>query len=65
MVGDENRPAGESPVAREREPPPRRKHARLDFNVRQMETMQDATSKLLSTLTQELAEERAKSEALL
>jgi class 3 adenylate cyclase len=42
-----------------------RKLARLDFNVRQMEEMQDATSKLLSTLTQELAEERAKSEALL
>jgi adenylate cyclase len=42
-----------------------RKLARLDSNVRQMEEMQDSTSKLLSTLTQELAEERAKSEALL
>jgi len=42
-----------------------RKLARLDSNVRQMEEMQDATSKLLSALTQELEEERAKSHALL
>ena len=42
-----------------------RKLARMDSNVRQMEEMQDATSKLLSGLTRELEEERAKSQALL
>src|SRR5438105_3876563 len=42
-----------------------RKLARLDSNVRQMEQMQDATSKLLSGLTRELEEERARSQALL
>src|SRR5687768_15792607 len=42
-----------------------RKLARLDSNVRQMEQMQDSTSKLLSKLMQELDEERAKSQALL
>jgi class 3 adenylate cyclase len=42
-----------------------RKLARLDSNVRQMEEMQDATSRVLSKLTQELEEERAKSQALL
>ena len=42
-----------------------RKLARLDSNVRQMEEMQDSTSKLLSRLMQELDEERAKSQALL
>jgi adenylate cyclase len=39
--------------------------ARLDSNVRQMEEMQDATSKMLSGLTTELEAERAKSQALL
>jgi adenylate cyclase len=42
-----------------------RKLARMDSNVRQMEEMQDATSRVLSKLTQELEEERAKSQALL
>ncbi len=42
-----------------------RKLARLDSNVRQMEEMQDATSRLLSGLTRELEEERARSHALL
>jgi adenylate cyclase len=42
-----------------------RRLARLDSNVRQMEEMQDSTSKLLSKLMEELAEERAKSHALL
>ncbi|MBA3690434.1 MAG: hypothetical protein H0W82_03355 [Actinobacteria bacterium] len=37
----------------------------MDSNVRQMEAMQDSTSKLLSKLTQELEEERARSQALL
>ena len=37
----------------------------MDSNFRQMEVMQDATSTLLSKLTRELEEERAKSEALL
>jgi class 3 adenylate cyclase len=42
-----------------------RKLARLDENVRQMEEMQDSTSKLLSGLTRELEEEQARSRALL
>lgn len=42
-----------------------RRLARLDSNVRQMEEMQDSTSKLLSKLMQELEDERAKSHALL
>jgi class 3 adenylate cyclase len=42
-----------------------RKLARMDSNVRQMEEMQDATSKLLSGLTRELEQERARSQALL
>jgi class 3 adenylate cyclase len=42
-----------------------RKLARLDDNVRQMEEMQDSTSKLLSGLTRELEEEKARSQALL
>ena len=42
-----------------------RKLARLHSNVRQMEQMQDSTSRLLSKLTQELSEERAKSQSLL
>ncbi|HEX8100232.1 MAG TPA: adenylate/guanylate cyclase domain-containing protein, partial [Actinomycetota bacterium] len=42
-----------------------RKLARLESNVQQMEQIQDSTSKLLSKLTQELEEERAKSEVLL
>ena len=42
-----------------------RKLARMDSNVRQMEEMQDATSKLLSGLTRELEEARARSQALL
>jgi class 3 adenylate cyclase len=42
-----------------------RKLARLDSNVRQMEEMQDATSKLLSGLMRELEEEKARSQALL
>ena len=42
-----------------------RKLKRMDSNFRQMEVMQDATSTLLSKLTRELEEERAKSEALL
>ncbi|MEP6477417.1 MAG: adenylate/guanylate cyclase domain-containing protein [Actinomycetota bacterium] len=43
----------------------RRKLDRMDSNVRQMESIQDASSKLLSKLTQELEEERARSQALL
>ena len=65
MVGDETDPQARARSLEKENRLLARKHARLDFNVRQMETMQDATSKLLSTLTQELAEERAKSEALL
>ncbi|HEY7282755.1 MAG TPA: adenylate/guanylate cyclase domain-containing protein [Actinomycetota bacterium] len=42
-----------------------RKLARMDENVRQMEEMQDATSKLLSGLTRELEAEKARSQALL
>ncbi|MEO8292972.1 MAG: adenylate/guanylate cyclase domain-containing protein [Actinomycetota bacterium] len=42
-----------------------RKLTRMDSNVRQMEEIQDATSRLLSKLTQELEEERARSQALL
>ena len=42
-----------------------RKLARIDSNVRQMEEMQDATSKLLSGLTHQLEEERTRSQALL
>ena len=42
-----------------------RKLARLDANVREMEGMYDATSKLLSKLTQELDEERLRSHELL
>ena len=37
----------------------------MDSNVRQMEEMQDATSRVLAKLMQELEEERAKSQALL
>jgi adenylate cyclase len=39
--------------------------ARMSSNVRQMEEMQDATSKLLAGLTRELEEERARSQSLL
>ena len=42
-----------------------RKLARIDSNVRQMEELQDSTSKLLTRLTQELEEEKARSQALL
>ena len=42
-----------------------RKLARMDTNVRQMEEMQDSTSKLLSSLMRELDEERARSQSLL
>ncbi len=42
-----------------------RKLARMDTNVRQMEEMQDSTSKLLSSLMRELDQERARSQALL
>jgi class 3 adenylate cyclase len=42
-----------------------RKLARLDANVRQMEQMQDSTSKLLSSVMAELDEERARSQTLL
>ena len=42
-----------------------KKLARMESNVREMEGMHDATSKILSTLTRELEEERAKSHALL
>jgi adenylate cyclase len=42
-----------------------RKLARLETNVRQMEQMQDSTSTLLSSVMQELDEERARSHELL
>ncbi len=42
-----------------------RRLARLDANVRQMEEMQDSTSKLLSSVMKELDEERARSHSLL
>jgi class 3 adenylate cyclase len=42
-----------------------RKLSRLETNVRQMEESQDATSRLLSKLTEELEEERARSLELL
>ena len=42
-----------------------KKLTRLEANVREMEEMHDATSKLLSTLTRELEEERVRSHALL
>lgn len=42
-----------------------RKLARMDANVRQMEQMQDSTSKLLSSLMRELDQERAHSQSLL
>jgi adenylate cyclase len=42
-----------------------RKLARIEANLRESETMQDGTSRLLSRLTQELEEERARSFALL
>jgi class 3 adenylate cyclase len=42
-----------------------RKLARMDSNVRQMEEMQDSTSVLLTRVTQELEEEKAKSQSLL
>jgi class 3 adenylate cyclase len=42
-----------------------RKLARMDSNVRQMEEMQDSTSKLLSSLMRELDQERARSQSLL
>ena len=42
-----------------------RKLARMDTNVRQMEEMQDSTSKLLSSLMRELDQERARSHSLL
>ena len=42
-----------------------RKLARMDTNVRQMEEMQDSTSKLLSSVMRELDEERARSNSLL
>ena len=42
-----------------------RKLARMDSNVRQMEEMQDSTSKLRSSVMRELDEERARSHSLL
>jgi adenylate cyclase len=42
-----------------------RKLARMDSNVRQMEEMQDSTSVLLTRLTRELEEEKARSQSLL
>lgn len=42
-----------------------RKLARMDTNVRQMEVIQDSTSKLLSSLMRELDQERAHSQSLL
>lgn len=42
-----------------------RKLARMDTNVRQMEEMQDSTSKLLSSVMRELDQERARSHSLL
>src|SRR5687767_13066561 len=42
-----------------------RKLARMDTNVRQMEEMQDSTSKLLSSVMRELDQERARSQSLL
>jgi adenylate cyclase len=42
-----------------------RKLARMDTNVRQMEEMQDSTSKLLSSVLRELDQERARSHSLL
>jgi len=42
-----------------------RKLARMDTNVRQMEEMQDSTSKLLSNVMRELDQERARSHSLL
>ena len=42
-----------------------KKLTRTESNIRQMEEMRDTTSELLSRLTQELDEERAKSNALL
>jgi adenylate cyclase len=42
-----------------------RKLARMDTNVRQMEEMQDSTSKLLSNVMRELDQERARSQSLL
>jgi adenylate cyclase len=42
-----------------------RKLARMDSNVRQMEAMQDSTSVLLTRLTRELEEEKARSQSLL
>lgn len=42
-----------------------RKLARMDTNVRQMEEMQDAASKLLSSVMRELDQERARSHSLL
>jgi adenylate cyclase len=42
-----------------------RKLARMDTNVRQMEEMQDSTSKLLSSAMRELDQERARSNSLL
>jgi adenylate cyclase len=42
-----------------------RKLARMDSNVRQMEEMQDSTSKLLSSVMRELDQERARSHSLL
>ncbi len=42
-----------------------RRLARMDSNVRQMEELQDSTSVLLTRLTQELEEEKARSQALL
>ena len=42
-----------------------RRLSRLDANVRQMEEMQDSTSKLLSSVMRELDEERARSQSLL
>jgi len=42
-----------------------RKLARMDSNVRQMEEMQDSTSKLLTSVMRELDEERARSQSLL
>jgi class 3 adenylate cyclase len=42
-----------------------RRLARMDSNVRQMEEMQDSTSVLLTRLTRELEEEKARSQSLL
>ena len=65
MEGDESDPSSRLAELEKQNRLLERKLARLDSNVRQMEEMQDSNSKLLSNLMKELAEERAKSHALL